>query len=40
MLYPARFLALLSTILIVRGATGPSEMTFDSPIVEWNEIYE
>jgi hypothetical protein len=40
MLYPARFLVLLSSILIVGCATGPSGMTFDSPIGEWNEKVE
>ena len=40
MLYPTRFLVLLSTILIVGCATGPSGMTFDSPIGEWSEKVE
>ena len=31
---------LLSTILMVGCATGPSGMTFDSPIGEWSEKYE
>ena len=31
---------MLSTLLIVGCASGPSEKSFDSPIGEWNEQYE